>query len=74
MAKLKDVQYSKRRVIDGLRVLVNPPFECLGLMRVEFSVRIKYPEGNDDFNVSGYWYWQAFNEEKRRIYDKRKNR
>lgn len=67
MARIKDNFYTRRRTILGLRVLVAPPAETDGIIRFDFSVRIKHPDGDIDFSVPCFYYWQAFNAARKRI-------
>ena len=64
---IKDAAFQHRRTILGFQVLVNGPSESLGLTREEFAVRIKRPTGAEDYIFSGHYYWQAFNDARKRI-------
>lgn len=64
---LKDSAFEHRRTIFGVTVLVHSQAEGDGLCRQGCSVRIKHPDGNIDFPVTCFYYWQAFNEAKARL-------
>lgn len=60
--RITDSQFSKRRPVFGIPVLVNPPFESDGVVKDNFTIRIKYPFGVSDIVAETNYYWQAFND------------
>ena len=56
----KDSQFSKRRNILGLRVLLNCPPDTDGIVPATFTARIKRPDGDVDLRIIAHYYWQAF--------------
>lgn len=68
-AHIRDGQFDKRRVIDGIRVLVRTPSDAGGIVSENFLVRIKHAAFPTDYTFTGHYYWQAFNDAKQRLKD-----
>ena len=58
--RLTDGMFKRRRMINGIRVLVRS-FDEDGLLKGTFILRIKYPDRDVTKIHECHYYWQVFN-------------